>query len=145
MSNRRVGIIQHPEVLEYSGTAPFSPTRRGPEYPFRKQEGMKTEKPINGSVYEMVRELLLALRLDRLNFDTPSWNPLGAYIQPGQTVVIKPNWVRHIHDHKKDLWSVITHGSVIRAMLDYVYIALRGNGRIIIGDAPVRGCEKISH
>ena len=32
--------------------------------------------------------------------------------------------------------SLITHGSVIRAVLDYAYIALKGRGRVIIADAP---------
>jgi len=31
---------------------------------------------------------------------------------------------------------LITHGSIVRAALDYVYIALKGKGRIIIADAP---------
>ena len=32
--------------------------------------------------------------------------------------------------------ELITHGSVIRAVADYVYIALEGKGKIILGDAP---------
>ena len=35
----------------------------------------------------------------------------------------------------------ITHGSVIRAVLDYIYIALKGEGIITIGDAPVQSCN----
>jgi hypothetical protein len=35
----------------------------------------------------------------------------------------------------------ITHGSVIRAVLDYAYIALQGQGIITIGDAPVQSCK----
>jgi hypothetical protein len=37
----------------------------------------------------------------------------------------------------EDEWlSVITHGSVIRAVLEYIALALRGRGRILLGDAP---------
>jgi len=36
---------------------------------------------------------------------------------------------------------LITHGSIIRAMVDYVYIALEGKGKIIIGDSPLQKCD----
>ena len=32
---------------------------------------------------------------------------------------------------------MITHGSLIRAVADYAYIALKGKGRIIIADGPM--------
>ncbi len=36
--------------------------------------------------------------------------------------------------------AVITPGSLIRALLDYVCIALKGTGCITIGDAPIQSC-----
>jgi hypothetical protein len=33
---------------------------------------------------------------------------------------------------------LIIHGSVIRAILDYVYIALKGRGKVTIADAPLQ-------
>jgi uncharacterized protein (DUF362 family) len=52
-------------------------------------------------------------------------------------VVIKPNFVRHFRETYPDHGDcIITHGSVIRAVLDYAYLALGGAGRLIIADAP---------
>ena len=31
---------------------------------------------------------------------------------------------------------IVTHGAILRAVADYVYLALRGEGRLIIADAP---------
>jgi uncharacterized protein (DUF362 family) len=62
------------------------------------------------------------------------------FIEPGMTVFIKPNWVasrwRESCQHKDTLYSVITHQSVIEAVADKVVLALKGNGKIIIGDNP---------
>ena len=55
--------------------------------------------------------------------------------------VIKPNLVDHAHRYGGDVWSVITHPSVVRAVADYVALALRGRGRIIIGDNPHIDCD----
>lgn len=67
-------------------------------------------------------------------------NPFGSFIEEGMTVFIKPNWVasrwRESCEHKDDIYSVITHPSVIEAVADRVAIALNGKGRIIIGDNP---------
>ncbi len=55
----------------------------------------------------------------------------------GNTVVLKPNFVRHFRETQAGHEDcLITHGAVIRAALDYAYIALQGRGRIIIADAP---------
>lgn len=34
---------------------------------------------------------------------------------------------------------LVTHPSLVRAILDYVVIALKGEGKIILGDAPMQG------
>jgi uncharacterized protein (DUF362 family) len=85
----------------------------------------------------MVREVLHDMQLDANHYDQPGWNPLGEFIQPGQTVVIKPNLVQDRHYRGGDIDCLITHGSVVRAVMDYVYIALQGRGRVVLGDAPV--------
>lgn len=84
-----------------------------------------------------VREALRFLGLDAGRFDTPAWNPLGAIVRPGDFVLIKPNLVREFretHGHHAD--CTVTHGGVIRAVVDYVFKALDGRGRIVIADAP---------
>lgn len=69
------------------------------------------------------------------------WNPLRQLIEPGQTVFVKPNLVDHEHRFGGDVWSVITHPSVVRAVVDYVSLALRGDGRIVVGDNPHVDCD----
>lgn len=88
-------------------------------------------------VYGAVRKALCLLGLDAANYGTPKWNPLGGLVKPGMTVFIKPNTVRHYHLGGKDVLSVILHASVLRPVLDYVSLALCGEGRIIIGDSQV--------
>jgi len=109
---------------------PYAPSSPYPEY-----AGTDILSSPNG-VYEAVRENFHLLGFDAKHFGTPQWNPLGHLIQPGNTVFIKPNWVDHRHRFDDDLWSVITHPSVIRAVLDYVLIALQGSGHVVVGDNP---------
>jgi uncharacterized protein (DUF362 family) len=92
-------------------------------------------------VYEGVRRLLSAIGLDAGNYGTTQWNPLGSIIEPGMSVVIKPNLVVSRHKEGKDLFAAITHASVLRAIADYSWIALRGDGRIVFADAPQYDCN----
>ncbi len=62
-------------------------------------------------------------------------NPFTDTIKPGDRVVVKPNLVRNWHPEHLDLYSIITHPAVIRAVVDQVYRALRGEGSITIADA----------
>jgi hypothetical protein len=57
------------------------------------------------------------------------------------TVALKPNFVVSKHRSGKDLFSTITHPAVLRAVADYVWIALQGRGRILIADAPQYDCN----
>lgn len=108
----------------------FHPSQAYPEYPFPELSS------VVNPVYESVRNLLRLLELDIHNYGTPHWNPMGDLVKPGDNVVIKPNFVRHYHRLGKPIESVITHASVIRPILDYVWIALEGKGEIIVADAP---------
>jgi uncharacterized protein (DUF362 family) len=58
-------------------------------------------------------------------------------IHPGQTVILKPNWISQSHKHRPEEWqSVITHPSVITAVLRLVLTRLDGRGRVVITDGP---------
>ncbi len=112
---------------------PFSPAIPYSEYPFARGTVAQT----TNAAYGGVRQALCLLGLDAEHADTPDWNPLSVVVRPGDTVVLKPNFVREFRESSPDHADcVITHGSVIRAVLDYVFIALRGRGRIVIADAP---------
>lgn len=111
--------------------APDAAGGEWPEYPFRRP-GLSHE-----SACAAVREALALLRLDAAHLDTPIWNPLRGVVRPGDTVVLKPNFVRDFRESSPDDGEcLITHGAVIRAVCDYVYLALNGRGRIVIADAP---------
>src|SRR4051794_16468192 len=125
-----VGVVKLP-AARYPRSSPYHPSDEYPEYPFA---GHVSEEP--NLVYRAVRDLFFQLRYDRENFDSSSWNPLGFLIEPGMTVVLKPNFVRSRHFENKDPFAMITHPSVLRAVADYVWVALGGEGKIIIADAP---------
>lgn len=117
----------------YDATPPFSPGDAFPEYAAAFGRPCST----GNSVYAVVRDALRLLGLDEERHGSPDWNPLGAVVRPGDTVVIKPNMVRDFRESSPaDGDCLITHGAVIRAVADYVFIALRGRGRIVIADAP---------
>ncbi len=129
-------MLQSEQVAVYRGAAfyadvpPYHPTECYPEYAF----GSSYLGPENPA-YASVRGALGMLCPD--GFGTSDWNPLAGVVKPGDTVVLKPNFIRDFHDTRPDeVISLITQGSVIRAMLDYVAIALQGDGRITIADAP---------
>lgn len=116
----------------YSTEPPFHPSEKYPEYTF---EDVFSERA--NPAYDAVRKSFRLLRLDEGHFRNKEWNPLGELITPGDHVVLKPNWIRESHSLRHDEWEqVITHPSVIRAMLDYVFIALKGEGRVTISDGP---------
>lgn len=114
----------------YAKYPPFHPPRLFPEYPF----GSETD--ITNEAYNAVRDCLRGLKLDAKHEGTPSWNPMSAVVQPGDTVLIKPNMITHKPTTNESWETVITHGSILRAVSDYVCIALNGRGRILITDGP---------
>jgi uncharacterized protein (DUF362 family) len=121
----------------YAAEPPFHPPASFPEL---NRAGIREIDASNG-VYNAVRNTFALLRLDEPNFDTPEWNPLGAYIRRGDKVVIKPNFVLHEFGGQKGAHCLTTHGSVLRAVLDYAYLAAGPEGRIVIADAPLQGAD----
>lgn len=117
----------------YPSRAPFDPPEAYPEIAPRPPR-----LDVHNRIYPAVRECLLQLGLDAGRYGTASWNPLGEIIRPGDRVVIKPNLVRHFHGDGLTTESLITHGSILRAVLDYVLVALRGQGKLTIGDSPLQ-------
>jgi uncharacterized protein (DUF362 family) len=137
INSAKVAIIQDKSITEYPGKGPFSPSVAYPEYLFGSPAFGEIGSD-QGRIYDSVRRLLFSLNMDRINFDTPSWNPFGEIIQPGESVMIKPNFVSDKHRLGGDPFALVAHASVIRAVIDYVLIALKGTGKVIIGDAPVQ-------
>ena len=122
-------------VPAYNTEPPFHPDSRYPELPFGDVAAMPNWP------YSLLRRLFIELGLDQENAGTAKWNPLGGLIQPGQTVLLKPNYVLNLNRSGDDLFAVVTHPSILRTLVDYCHVALRGEGRIIIADAPEMGCQ----
>jgi uncharacterized protein (DUF362 family) len=117
----------------YPSESPYSPGTSYPEYPFSSE----TAANVVNHAYDGVRNVLQLLELDQEHFGQKQWDPLGEIIHPGETVVLKPNFIRDFRETQSGHGDcLITHGSIIRAALDYVYIAIKGKGRIIVADAP---------
>jgi uncharacterized protein (DUF362 family) len=133
IDNPSVSILQN-DGLAYPQNPPYHPPQIFSELSFLKSVA---PDPLN-NVYGTVRDLLIDLGLDKEQIGTPSWNPLRSLIHPGETVVIKPNAVWDLIIKKGEtVFASITHGSVIRPIIDYAYKALSGRGRLIVADCPI--------
>jgi uncharacterized protein (DUF362 family) len=134
LSNLDVAIVSG--ASRYPAEPPFDPPGPYPEYPHASRRF-----DTSNAVYPMVREALRLLGMDEPNYGRPTWNPLRELVSRGQRVLIKPNFVLHFNAGGGPLEAVTTHPSVLRAVVDYVLIALCGEGEIIIGDAPQMNCD----
>lgn len=92
-------------------------------------------------IYSMVSEAFYLLGLDKENYGTPDWNPLGEYVRPGDKVLIKPNLVMHNNPSGEGNECLYTQPSVVGAVIEFVLTAMKGSGSIIVGDAPMQGCH----
>ncbi|MDO4499713.1 MAG: DUF362 domain-containing protein [Erysipelotrichaceae bacterium] len=128
-------VIEHRENVHYTKSKNFRPSTRYPEYLF---EEINLEK---NDVYDMVRECFHNAGYDKENYNSPSWNPLSTCIKPGDVVLIKPNMVMDVNVGGYGEECLYTQPSVVAAVLDYVYIALKGKGTIVVGDAPMQECN----
>lgn len=115
----------------------FRPSTVYPEYPF----GTELIGSQSNTVYAGVRELFVLCGLDAEHFGTRAWNPLGCFIKPGMSVLVKPNLVMHVNPTGNDTDCLYTNPSIIAAVIDYVVIALQGEGRIVLADAPMQSCD----
>jgi len=86
-----------------------------------------------------LRDLFRNWKLDAARFGRCDWNPLAEWIPAGSRVLLKPNFVLHENQSGAGLECLITHTSLIEAVLRYV--ALCRPGKIAIGDAPLQGCD----
>ena len=125
----------------YAGlAAPWGPGKVYPEIAALFGDGA-AEGPFN-PVYAAVRGALRALGLDAARFDTQGWNPLGALVRRGGRIVLKPNFIRHWNPLPEGtVESVITHGTVVRAVADYAFLAAGAEGSVAIAESPQQDCD----
>jgi uncharacterized protein (DUF362 family) len=124
----------------YAGLeAPYDP---GTAFPELAPLGVDAPGARPNHVYAAVRAALRGLDLDAARFGTPEWNPLGALVQRGARIVLKPNFIRHWNPlPDASVASVITHGSVLRAVADYAFLAAGPEGSVAIAEAPQHDCD----
>lgn len=141
VDSRKSNIVAifNDESCRYSYNPPYHPNKLYPEYPF--DEKFVDNSFVGLDAYEAVRNLFYLLGYDIKNFGTRNWNPLGHLIKPGYKVVLKPNFVLHFNEAGYDIFASLTHPSIIRAIADYCFIALKGEGTLVIAEAPQMNCE----
>lgn len=131
----KICIVRKEQACYPGKEMEFRPHTAYPEYLFPAD--LSGEK---NDIYEMVRDGLFMLGLDEENYGKKEWNPLGSYVHPGDTVLIKPNLVLHFNSCGGGTDCLYTNPSLVAAMIDYVLIALKGKGKITVGDAPLQEC-----
>ena len=94
---------------------------------------------LNTTSLMLLRRLFKDAGLDAAHYGSPQWNPLSDLIEPNSKVVLKPNWVSDKNGLNGSLECLITHPSVIEAVLEY--LIKTHPSQIIIGDAPIQGCD----
>lgn len=113
--------------------ASYGPARGG--RPMELPEDVALTQPLL-----LLRSLFEQSGLDPIHRGTAGWNPLGDLISPGDAVVLKPNWVNDRNSLPDGSFEcLVTHTSVIEAVLHYVVLAKPGS--IIVGDAPIQDCD----
>jgi len=110
----------------YGGTVPVIAPELPPEAP-------------RSPALAAVRELLFTAGLDMRRFSSGGWNPLGDLIREGDRVLIKPNWVHHENASGAGLDCLVTHSTILEAVLEYA--ALARPSSIVVGDAPIQSCD----
>lgn len=131
MFDSREVIVCVVNDIGYPRDAPYHPGTLYPESPFGRAIG------VSNGVYDAVRLCFRTGGLDVDNFGTKDWNPLAGFVRSGERVLLKPNLVKAAHPTDPEGWKyVITHGSVIRALSDYLWKAMEFKGSIIVADAP---------
>jgi uncharacterized protein (DUF362 family) len=130
---RRIAVRLDPVYRRGPLTPPFRPAQRYPEL-----RPVAVSGAPNGT-YSAVRDLLCLWHAGGPYPIEHAFSPLSALVEPGMRVAIKPNLVLHTHpDGNAAMYGTVTDGAVLRVVLDYVALALRGSGTITIAESPIR-------
>ncbi len=135
----RVGLA-HTDPHYGDTTPPFHP---GKEYPeLVTLLGDAAREGGANAPYAAARAALRGLGLDANRFGSADWNPLGTLVARGGRIVLKPNFIRHWNPTEgATVASVITHGSILRALVDYAFLAAGTEGSVAIAEAPQHDCD----
>jgi len=119
----------------------MSDSGRMPDYPVGLSIDYSLRSVPVHAVYEnaqkiagLIREAILQAGLGKSNPAVP----LADIVDPGMTVLMKPNWVVHVNNAGHGMECMVTHPAFIAAALEEVLAARPG--RVILGDAPIQRC-----
>lgn len=76
---------------------------------------------------------------DLLGWSSGSLGPFGKLIPAGAKVLVKPNWVMHANAGPGGIEPLVTHGSIIKAVVDAALQAPLS--ALVVGDAPLQQCD----
>ncbi len=132
-----ISLILDPSLRYPEGGEWYSPDERFPEYRYEHV----ASKP--NPIYRAVRQCFIQAGLDEKHLGTAGWNPLGDFVERGSKVFVLCNFANERRDNERleDYLSRCTHGSVIRAAIDYLLIAVGENGEVNFGNAPTQFCH----
>ncbi len=132
-----LSLIVDPSLEYPSADTLYSPDEHFPEYPYDHISASKN------AVYRSVRDCFTQAGYDRDHFGTAQWNPLGEFIPAGSRVFILCNFAneRRRDELLQNYRSRCTHGSVLRALIDYVLLAVGDEGSVCFGNAPTQVCH----
>ncbi len=130
-------IVRSPGIDYPNAEDSFSPSERYPEYPFRPLS--RRTNP----VYALVRRSFEQAGLDAAHRGTSRWNPLGDFVAPGARAFVLCNFVYHrrLQESSRAFAAKCIHGSVLRALCDYLLIATGPSGALVFGNAPLQSTD----
>ncbi len=132
-----LSIIHRPDITYPDEVEFFSPSEPYPEY----VQPLIAQRP--NLIYQAVRDCLAQAGLDAGKYGTPEWNPLGELVAKNSKVFVLCNFVYHKRwgETQQQFFGKCTHGSVLRALIDYMLIAVGNGGLVRFGNAPVQSCN----
>lgn len=135
----RVAFDASPGIA-YLRTPPFDPSETYPEL-VHLPGGHPPSSESPNPTYALVRRALASFGLDRARFGTADWNPLRSLVPTEGGVVLKPNLVLEATRSGDPADALVTHGSVVRVLVDYVRLAAGDRVDILIADVPLQGAD----
>ncbi|HEV7747320.1 MAG TPA: DUF362 domain-containing protein [Pyrinomonadaceae bacterium] len=132
-----LSIILKPDLRYPTDSEGFSPSETFPEYKYPHLSSVRNNS------YSAVRECFAQAGLDASRYGSPEWNPLGVFVKPGSKVFVLCNFVQHrrANESVQEFFAKCTHGSVLRAVVDYLLLATGDSGQITFGNAPLQSAN----
>jgi len=131
--SERIAVLR---ATDYERGALEPPFRPSGEYP---EVAQVPRGSTPNTTYAMVRALLALWAGEDPDRIGAGFSPFAGRVEPGMRVLVKPNLVIHQHpDGDEGLRASVTDAAVMRPVLDYVALALGGEGTITVAESPIR-------